>query len=96
MRALVHFGAPTANWTKVDFAVENMIYQMGAPPWRIDILTSIDGVTFDEAYPQRHETVVEGVLFPVLSRAHLLRNKLAVGRAKDLADIERIEQNPPQ
>jgi len=68
---------------------------MGAPPWRIDLLTSIDGVTFDEAWPEREEWTVEGLKLPVISRRQLLINKRAVGRAKDLADVERLEQEPP-
>ena len=68
---------------------------MGSPPWRIDILTSIDGVSFDEAWPERSEWTLEGLQLPVISRRQLLINKRTMGRAKDLADIERLEQEPP-
>jgi hypothetical protein len=93
MLALLRFGAPTSHLTAKDFQCDDLIFQMGSPPWRIDILTSIDGVTFDEAWPERKEWVVDGLSLPILSRQHLLTNKRAVGRAKDLADVERLEQN---
>src|SRR5213595_3839566 len=48
MLALLRFGAPTSSLTAQDFQVDGVVFQMGNPPWRIDILTSIDGVTFDE------------------------------------------------
>jgi hypothetical protein len=65
---------------------------MGNPPWRIDLLTSIDGVTFDEAWSERREWTIEGLTFPVLSRRHLIANKRAVGRPKDLADVDELEK----
>jgi hypothetical protein len=95
MRALLRFGAPTSRLSPADFQSDDLVFQMGAPPWRIDLLTSIDGVTFDEAWPEREEWTVEGLKLPVISRRQLLINKRAVGRAKDLADVERLEQEPP-
>jgi hypothetical protein len=95
MRALYRFGAPTSNLSEADFQSPDLIFQMGAPPWRIDILTAIDGVTFDEALPERSEWIVNGLTLPVLSRRHLLVNKRAVGRAKDLADVESLEKGQP-
>jgi hypothetical protein len=94
MRALYRFGAPTSNLSERDFQSSDLIFQMGKPPWRVDILTAIDGVTFDQAWPERHEWVVEGLLLPVLSRRHLIINKRTVGRLKDLADVERLEREP--
>jgi hypothetical protein len=64
-------------------------------PRRIDILMSIDGVEFDEAWPQRMIVEVEGQTFAVLSRAHLLKNKKATGRPKDLADAAWLENEEP-
>ena len=95
MRALLRFGAPTSRLSPADFQSDDLVFQMGAPPWRIDLLTSIDGVTFDEAWPEREEWTVEGLKLPVISRRQLLINKRAVGRAKDLADIEWLEQERP-
>ena len=92
MQALYRFGAPTANLSATDFQSSDLVFQMGAPPWRIDILTAIDAVTFDEAWPERSEWVLDGLPMPVLSRRHLIVNKRAVGRAKDLADVESLEK----
>jgi hypothetical protein len=93
MRALLRFGAPTSMLSARDFQASDAVFQMGNPPWRIDLLTSIDGVTFDEAWPDRQQWVVEDLTIPVLSRQHLIANKRAVGRAKDLADVEELESD---
>jgi hypothetical protein len=94
MRALLRFGAPTSSLTAQDFQAADVVFQMGNPPWRIDILTSIDALTFDEAWPEHKDWLVEGLSVPVLSRQHLIANKRAVGRTKDLADVEALEANP--
>jgi predicted nucleotidyltransferase len=94
MRALMRFGAPTSSLKAQDFQSEDLIFQMGAPPCRIDILTTIEAVGFDEAWSQRDEVAVEGESLPVISLEHLLINKRAVGRHKDLADVERLERKP--
>ena len=91
MQALLRFGAPTSALSAQDFQFADAVFQMGNPPWRIDILTSIDGVTFDEAWLDRQMWVVEDLAIPVLSRQHLIANKRAVGRTKDLADVEELE-----
>jgi hypothetical protein len=91
MKALLRFGAPTTMLSAEDFQAAGTIWQMGNPPWRIDVLTSIDGVTFDEAWNDRKPWLVDGLSFPVLSRQHLIANKRAVGRAKDMADVEELE-----
>jgi len=91
MQALLRFGAPTSALSAQDFQFADAVFQMGNPPWRIDILTSIDGVTFDEAWPDRQMWVVEELAIPILSRQHLIANKRAVGRTKDLADVEELE-----
>lgn len=61
-------------------------------PDRIDLLTSIDGVVFEDAWPTRVEVDIAGVPLGVLSRDDLIRNKRAVGRTRDLADIEEVER----
>ena len=60
-------------------------------PRRIDILTSISGVQFDEAWAERETVPVEGLTLNVLSRKHLIANKKAAGRPKDLADVSWLE-----
>ena len=60
----------------------------GFVPQRIDLQTSITGVSFDEAWENRVKVEIEGLNVPVLGREELIRNKRAIGRARDLADIE--------
>ena len=93
-RSLVKFGAPLSDLRESDFSSPGMVYQIGVAPNRIDILTSIDGVEFNDAWRQRIEVTIEGLLVFVISRAHLIANKKTVGRPQDLADIDRIEKEP--
>ena len=91
-RSLVKFGAPLSELEKSDFSSPGIVYQIGVAPNRIDILTSIDGVEFDDAWRQRVEVNIEGLLVFVISKAHLIANKKTVGRPQDLADIDRIQK----
>lgn len=95
-RGLVRFGAPVvaAGVTENDFVQADVIYQIGLPPRRIDVLTSITGVTFEDAWETKVRTTVDGKTVFFLGRETLIRNKRAAGRAKDLADIEALEQEP--
>jgi hypothetical protein len=54
MRGLAAFGAPLADATERDFCSPGVVFQIGVPPGRIDILTQLTGITFDEAWPDRH------------------------------------------
>ena len=63
---------------------------MGLPPNRIDILTSIDGVVFDEAWSERVETTYGDQRIPVIGKPHLIRNKKASGRPQDRLDAESL------
>jgi hypothetical protein len=93
-RALVSFGAPieSAGVTAEDFATPGVVYQIGLPPSRIDVLTEITGVTFDEAWATREAGNLEGSTIPFLGREALVRNKQATGRPKDLADVARLRR----
>lgn len=95
-RALVRFGAPTENISIEDFTSDDLIFQMGVVPRRVDVLTAIDGVAFDEAWNDRVETMVDGVTVPVIGRHAFLANKRAVGRPKDLGDIESVLRHHPE
>jgi hypothetical protein len=90
--ALAAFGAPLEALaiTPVDLTRPDTVAQFGLPPWRIDILTGISGVTFDEAWPARIEAYFDDVLVPFIGQAAFIRNKRASGRLKDLADIEAL------
>ena len=91
-RALVAFGAPLEGFSPADFNDEQGSgFQIGQPPARIDILQRIDGVNFEEAWKDRVEGLVEGeVSAHVISRKHLIQNKLETGRTQDIADVEAL------
>ncbi|MGI9039507.1 MAG: hypothetical protein ACR2HK_00080 [Gemmatimonadales bacterium] len=75
-----------------DLTQEGTVFQIGLPPARIDILTSITAVTFEEAWPRRlMAEVARDVQVPFLGRDELLRNKRAVARPKDLSDVAWLE-----
>ncbi|MBI3180652.1 MAG: hypothetical protein HYZ28_00665 [Myxococcales bacterium] len=91
-RALAAFGAPLTDLYEEDLATPGTTFQIGVAPVRIDILTQVDGVGFEEAWKARVPASFGGIPTAVLSREHLLRNKRACGRLQDLADIERLER----
>lgn len=85
--ALKMFGAPLFEVKSTDFLLEDTVFQIGLPPNRIDIITDIDAVSFDDAWPERVFVQVEGMEIPILDRSLLLVNKLATGRPKDQPDV---------
>jgi hypothetical protein len=93
-RALAGFGAPVEamGLTLQDLSNPGTVYQIGLPPKRIDILTEISGVEFDEAWGSRIVQEADGLTIPFLGRQTLLRNKQASGRTKDLADVELLQK----
>lgn len=95
-RALKSFGAPlaAAGVQQSDFASPGIVYQAGLPPRRIDILTQISGLTFDEAWASRVLAEIDGQPIPFIGRDALIVNKRASGRLKDLADVQRLEGDP--
>lgn len=92
--ALGAFGAPLAahGVRSTDFTQAGTVYQIGLPPRRIDLLTSISGVSFDEAWADHIEVVVDGLTLPFIGRASLLANKRAAARDKDLLDAKLLER----
>ena len=68
------------------------MYQVGLPPRRIDVLTTISGVSFDEAWADRFRATIGGRALDVLGLATLVRNKRASGRTKDLLDVELLRE----
>jgi hypothetical protein len=91
--ALRKFGAPLANLTEADFALEGFFYQMGRPPARVDILMSLQGVLFANAWSNRVASDFDGVTGYVLSRKDLIANKRAVGRPQDLVDVNSLVES---
>ena len=72
------------------FLESDKVVRMGLPPMRIEIMTSISGVDFKDAYDQRVEDILDGVPIKLISLHHLKANKVAAARAKDLADLEEL------
>jgi hypothetical protein len=91
MRALADFGAPLTGVAEADFSAEGVVYQIGVPPGRIDVLTTLSGLTFEEAWPGRQRHAFGPIDVDFIGRDAFLRNKRAVGRAKDLGDIEGMD-----
>jgi len=91
--ALAVFGTPHRDFTVEDFSTPDTVFQIGLAPNRIDILTSIDGVSFDEAWLRRQERVVDDQIFYIIARDDLLKNKKASGRPKDLIDAAWLEES---
>ena len=91
LQALTEFGAPLKDLIADDLSKKETIFQIGLPPLRIDVLTDIDGVEFEEAWPDRVEASFGDVRAFVISRRHLLTNKKASARLQDLADVQQLE-----
>lgn len=96
--ALTAFGAPLRihGVSASEFARPGFVYQVGVPPRRIDLMTSASGLDFDTAWRERVERDADGLRIPFLGRAALITNKRAAGRPQDLADVERLERDPPR
>jgi hypothetical protein len=88
LRALASFGAPLDQVSEADFTTPGVVFQIGVPPVRIDILTALTGLTFDEAWPGRVREAIGDVAVDFIGVEAFVKNKRATGRAKDLGDIE--------
>lgn len=90
--ALAQFGAPLDSLSiqQSDFVQTDQVVQLGLPPYRLDLLTSISGVGFDEAWEGRLTGTLFGVPVAFLGREAFVRNKRATGRPKDLEDIRSL------
>jgi len=88
MEALKDFGAPLTQVTAGDFSRPGIVFQMGLAPFRIDVLTALSGISFDEAWPSRIRASFGPVEVDVIGREAFIKNKRATGRARDLGDVE--------
>jgi hypothetical protein len=88
--ALKAFGFPASIVPSSIFEKKGPIHVFGRKPWRVDLLTEPSGVNFDSCYQRRIESQIDGVRVPWISLEDLKTNKLASGRTKDLADVERL------
>ncbi|MDA2955701.1 MAG: hypothetical protein O3B17_07650 [Actinomycetota bacterium] len=93
VECLAEFGFGSLNLSTGDFTTLDQVVQLGYPPYRIDIITSISGVEFESAWANRLLVDVDGMQVPFIGRDDLLRNKRATGRPKDLLDVERLTGN---
>ncbi|HEX9160120.1 MAG TPA: nucleotidyltransferase [Thermoanaerobaculia bacterium] len=94
--ALAKFGAPMHEVSERDFAAPGLTYQIGVAPYRIDILTELTALTFDEAWNNRSEADFGGGRYPVIGKREFVVNKRATGRPQDLADADHVEKNTPE
>lgn len=94
VRALLRFGARVVahGLTRDDFSTPGTVYQIGLPPFRIDILTEISGVSYDEAAADAISAHLGPEPVRCLGLDAMIRNKRATGRTKDLADVEALEE----
>jgi len=86
------FGLASFGLTAQDFTKPEQIIQIGYPPFRIDLITSIDGVEFEDAYPNRNVIEVDGMQVSFIGLEDLKANKKATGRGRDLEDLKALER----
>ena len=91
LQALQAFGAPLSNLSREDLTHPDTVFQIGVSPFRIDILTSITGVDFEQAWKNKMTISIEGRPVFCIGLDDLLLNKKATARAKDLADVDALE-----
>ena len=94
-QALHKFGAPLEELRESDLITPGIVFQIGVPPRRIDILTALTGISFPEAWEDRLAHRIGPFEVSFLGRSSYIRNKKALGRAKDLADLESLGAGDP-
>jgi hypothetical protein len=90
VQALEQFGFGSLGLKPADFLEPSQVIQLGYPPRRIDLLTSLKGVDFNDCYQDRTTIFIEGVNIDFIDLANLKKNKQATGRHQDLADLENL------
>jgi hypothetical protein len=90
--ALKEFGAPLKDMTPDDFRQEGYFYQMGNPPFRLDVMMSLPGVMFEAAWMNREQVKMEGLTVPFISKKDLIRTKEASGRDQDRIDVKKLRK----
>jgi len=94
LAALGDFGFASLNLEPHELAVPDQVVQLGVPPVRVDIITSLSGVAWQEAWDSKQEGTIAGVPVLFIGRDAYIANKRAAGRLKDLADIEALGALP--
>ena len=92
LQALGEFGVVPSGIEPQQFEDPRTLLMIGREPFRVDILTHLPGVRFEDAWPARIHVTIDGVAVPVIGKAQLITNKRAVGRLQDLADAEELER----
>jgi hypothetical protein len=90
--ALDEFGFASLGLTVDDLAQPDVVIQLGYEPNRVDLLTGLSGVEFEDVYAKRVFTMIDGIQVPIIDRSSLIANKRALGRAQDLADAEALDR----
>jgi len=91
VEAIRAFGFASLKLDEHDFLTPNTVIQLGQPPNRIDILTNATGLNFIDCYPHKMDAIIDGVTISFIDLENLKKNKRAVGRHQDLADLEHLE-----
>jgi predicted nucleotidyltransferase len=91
-KALGLFGVPLIDVTAEDFAQEGLQFMIGLPPCAVDFLTTVEGLTFEEAWASRVESAIDEIPVFYLSIPDLIATKRTVARPQDIADIDEIER----
>jgi len=90
MAALAEFGFGSLGLSEADFAKSDQVVQLGVPPVRIDLITSLSGVSWQDAFDESVSADLDNIRVRFISRKHFVANKRAIGRKKDLADLEAL------
>jgi predicted nucleotidyltransferase len=91
LRAVNEFGFSSFNLTESDFTKSGNVIQLGYPPLRIDLLTEVDGVTFEECFINRKEVQMDNLVVNFIGYEDLIKNKKESGRLRDIDDIENLK-----
>jgi predicted nucleotidyltransferase len=90
LKSVNEFGFSSFNLTQADFTKPGNVIQLGYPPLRIDLLTEIDGVTFEECFKNKKEVEIDDLIVNFIGYTDLLRNKKETGRPRDIDDIDNL------
>lgn len=90
--ALAQFGAPMEQINEKTFCEQGIVFQIGVAPRRIDIITKIDGVDFQQAWAARQEFIIDSLKVPFISKQDLIKNKESTGREKDMLDAKQLRK----
>ena len=92
-KSLAEFGAPLEEINEQTFCELGVMFQIGVAPRRIDIITKIDGVEFENAYLKKNQIRVGNLNVPFISKDNLIKNKLSTGREKDKLDVDYLQSD---